>query len=95
MCESGNAGESSVLSRAACIFTHRAYFMRVACILTRFERDNPLARIKPDLNTLETINAYGYSKKLHRGNALHMYADESHRFVAHTLSLLGGYRGAA
>jgi len=88
MCEGGNAGESSGFSRNACIFTHRAYFMRAACIFARFEDDNALARVKPDLNRLEIVNEY--SKKFHHGNASHMDTAELHRFVPHTLSLAGG-----
>jgi hypothetical protein len=89
MCESDNVGESSVFSRAACIFTHRAYFTYAACIFTRFEDYNALARIKPALNTLETINES--SEKFHHGNAPHTDAYELNRFLARTPSLAGGF----
>ena len=92
MCESGNAGESRVFSRA-CIFTRRVYFTCVACIFTHFEDVNALTRTKPDLDTLETINEY--SKKFHHGSAQPIDADELHRFVARILSPAGGCRGAA
>ncbi len=87
MCESGNSA-SGVFSCAACIFTRRAYITRAACIFTRFEDDNALARIKPRLNALETTDEY--SKKLHRGKASHTDVSELHGIVARTPSLAGG-----
>jgi len=88
MSKNGSAGESSVFSRSVCTFTRRAYVTRAACIFTRFEDHNALARTKPCLNTLETRN--DYNKKLHRGNAPHKDASELHGIVACTPSLAGG-----
>lgn len=75
MSENGSAGESSIFSCAACIFT-------------RSEDHNALARIKPDQATLETINEC--IKKLHHRNGLHADADELHCFVARTFSIADG-----
>ncbi len=88
MSKNGSAGESSVFSRAVCTFTRRAYVTRAACIFPRFEDHNALARIKPDQDTLETMNEC--IKKLHHGNGLHADADELHCFVARTLSIADG-----
>jgi hypothetical protein len=65
-----------------------SFFSRAACIFTRFEDNKALAYIKPDLNTLETMNES--SEKSHHGNAPHLDADELHGFVPRTLSLAGG-----
>lgn len=70
-------------------FHARAYFMRAACIFMRFEDDNALGRIKPDMNSHETINEY--SKTFHYGNVPRIDADELHCFVAGTLTLAGAY----
>jgi len=75
MCKNDNAGASSTSTR-------RAYFMRAACIFTRFEGDNPLAPINPELKTLGTVNEY--SKET-----------PSRECTARTLFLAGGCRGAA
>lgn len=92
MCGS-DSGVSNISSCAACISTRRAYVTRAACIFTRLEDDNALARIKPRLNRLETINEY--SKKPHRGNAPHRDAYQLNRFLARTFFFAGECRGTA